>query len=121
MKNTALVCTVYLTRLCVALARVSWQLTQLHLFKRAKCSMNTTSKVLVERYLKGREILSKRPDHRREEDLEFLQDWLAENISLFRHIDKGDLSNTVLKFLQRHLYNMHSGDWAVETVVSEYY
>ena len=52
--------------------------------------MSTTSKLLVERYLQGRDILSKRPDHRSQEDLAFLKEWLQDNFSIFRLIDKGD-------------------------------
>ncbi len=51
--------------------------------------MDTTSKVLVDRYLHGRDILSMRPDHRSLDDRAFLQEWLSENIMLFRCIDKG--------------------------------
>lgn len=52
---------------------------------------STTSKVLVDRYLKGRAILLKRTKIRREDELAFLQEWLPENIPLFKEINAGVL------------------------------
>lgn len=54
----------------------------------------TTSKVLVDRYLKGREILFKDPEYRTDADLSFLRKWLPENIQLFRNLDSGKQSNS---------------------------
>lgn len=50
---------------------------------------STTSKVLIDRYLKGRAILFKKPDIRREDELEFLQEWLPENVPLFKETSPG--------------------------------
>ena len=59
----------------------------------------TTSKVLVDRYLQGRDILTELPEDRTDKDLSFLKKWLPEKIPLFGRIDSGEereLANFVL-------------------------
>ena len=52
----------------------------------------TTSKVLVDKYLKGRDILIKDPQHRTDEELSLLRKWLIENFTFFKNMDSGKKS-----------------------------
>lgn len=51
--------------------------------------VSSTSRLLIEKYLKGRELLFKSPTDRDEEELAFLQGWLMDNFCLFSQISAG--------------------------------
>ena len=44
---------------------------------------------LIDRYLKGKDILFKPPGFRTDKDFSFLRKWMPENIQLFQKIDSG--------------------------------
>lgn len=48
-----------------------------------------TNRVLVDRYLRGKDILLKPPGLRTDEDFGFLRKWMPENVQLFQKIDSG--------------------------------